>query len=84
MPNIIRGTIVIPFSAEVDDDVRTKEQMLDHFDRYEWQFADFVQHDNTTEAFIWESGTTVNVTEVVPDTTMDDEFAAQTRPDLGL
>ena len=43
-----------------------------------------MQHDNTTEAFIWESGTTVNVTEVVPDTTMDDEFAAQTRPDLGL
>lgn len=84
MPNIIRGTIVIPFSAEVGDDVRTKEQMLDHFDVHEWEFIDFAHYGDTTEAFTWASGMTLTVTEVVADTTMDDELAAQTRPDLDL
>lgn len=77
MPYIIRGTIVIPFSAEVGDNVRTQERILDHFDRHKWQFGDLVQNDDTTEAFTWGSGMTVNVTEVVPDTTMDHEVDQQ-------
>lgn len=79
MPNIIRGTIVIPFSAEVGDDVRTKEELLDHFDRYEWQFADFAQHADTVDVITWETSSTINVLEVRPDTTLDDEATERMR-----
>ncbi len=74
MTNIVRGTIVIPFSAEVADGVKTQEQLLEHFDRFEWQFADFAQHEDTASVMTWESQSRVMVHEVIPGRTMDDEF----------
>lgn len=74
MPNIIRGIITLPFSAEVDADVSDAESLLDYFDKYAWQFVDFAQHENTDTVITWESGCGVDVTEVIPNHTIDAEY----------
>jgi hypothetical protein len=75
MPNIIRGIISIPFSAEVDAEITDGASLLDYYDKHAWQFVDFAQHEDTDTVITWEKGCGVEVTEFVSDATLEDEFA---------
>ena len=74
MPNIIRGIISMPFSAEVDAEVGDADALLDYFDKFAWQFVDFAQDEDTDTVITWDSGCGVEVTEIIPDKTIDAEY----------